>query len=75
MQLWLKKTIFAFAKKLDKQPNNILYQKLNQTMKKTNYVAPAIESVEMAIEQGIAASIQTVDGVSEIYLTEEDVVW
>lgn len=44
-------------------------------MKKTNYVAPAIESVEMAIEQGIAASIQTVDGIADIYLTEEDVEW
>ena len=44
-------------------------------MKKTNYVAPAIESVEMAIEQGIAASIQTVDGFTDIYLTEETVEW
>ena len=44
-------------------------------MKKTNYVAPAIESVEMAIEQGIAASIQTVNGIENIYLTEENVEW
>lgn len=44
-------------------------------MKKTNYVAPAIESVEMAIEQGIAASPQTVNGINDIYLTEENVNW
>lgn len=39
------------------------------------YTQPTLESIEMAIEQGIAASLQTVDGIGDIYLTEEEVNW
>lgn len=39
------------------------------------YTQPTLESLEMAIEQGIAASMQTVDGIGDIYLTEEEVNW
>lgn len=39
------------------------------------YTQPTLESIEMAIEQGIAASLQTVDGFNDIYLTEEEVDW
>lgn len=39
------------------------------------YTQPSLESFEMAIEQGIAASMQTVDGIGDIYLTEEEVNW
>ena len=42
---------------------------------KRNYTEPAVEIIEMAVEQGIAASLQTVDGINDIYLTEEDVNW
>lgn len=39
------------------------------------YTQPTLESIEMAIEQGIAASLQTVNGIDDIYLTEEEVNW
>lgn len=43
-------------------------------MKNINYIAPAVEVVEMAIEQGIAASMN-VSGIDDIYLYEENVDW
>jgi hypothetical protein len=43
-------------------------------MKKT-YTQPAIDLVEMEVEMGIAMSTQTVDGINDIYLEEENVVW
>ncbi len=39
------------------------------------YTQPTLECIEMAIEQGIAASLQTVNGIDDIYLTEEEVNW
>ncbi len=43
-------------------------------MKKT-YTNPTLDIVEMATEMGIAMSTQTIDGINDIYLTEEDVDW
>ena len=43
-------------------------------MKKT-YTSPSVELAELEIENGIAMSTQTVDGINDIYLTEEDVEW
>ena len=43
-------------------------------MKKT-YTQPNLDLVEMEVEQGIAMSTQTVDGINDIYLTEENVEW
>ena len=43
-------------------------------MKKT-YINPTLDIVEMAVEMGIAMSTQTVDGINDIYLTEEEVEW
>ena len=43
-------------------------------MKKT-YTQPTLDLTEMEVEQGIATSTQTVDGINDIYLYEEDVDW
>ena len=43
-------------------------------MKKT-YTNPTLDIVEMTVEMGIAMSTQTVDGINDIYLTEEEVEW
>lgn len=43
-------------------------------MKKT-YTQPTIDLTEMEVEMGIAMSTQTVDGINDIYLYEEEVDW
>ncbi len=42
---------------------------------KKNYTQPSVDLTELEIENGIAMSTQTVDGINEIYLTEEEVEW
>lgn len=43
-------------------------------MKKT-YTQPSVDLTELEIENGIAMSTQTVNGINDIYLTEENVEW
>jgi hypothetical protein len=43
-------------------------------MKKT-YTQPSVDLAELEIENGIAMSTQTVNGINDIYLTEEEVEW
>ena len=43
-------------------------------MKKT-YTQPTIDLTEMEVEQGIAMSIASENGISDIYLYEEEVDW
>ena len=44
-------------------------------MRKTNYTSPTIELNNVEVEMGIAMSTQSVDGIADIYLTEEEVEW
>jgi hypothetical protein len=48
--------------------------RLQRKMKKI-YTSPSVELAELEIENGIAMSTQTVDGINDIYLTEEEVDW
>ena len=44
-------------------------------MKNNNYIKPAIDLVELEVEQGIAMSTQELEGFGDIFLEEKDVEW
>ena len=44
-------------------------------MKNNNYIKPAIDLVELEVEQGIAMSTQELGGFGNIDIPEEDVMW
>lgn len=44
-------------------------------MKNNNYIKPAIDLVELEVEQGIAMSPQELGGFGDIFLEEKDVEW
>lgn len=39
------------------------------------YTQPTVDLSAVEVEMGIAMSTQTVDGINDIYLTEEEVEW
>lgn len=39
------------------------------------YTQPTVDLTSVEVEMGIAVSTQTVDGIADIYLTEEEVDW
>lgn len=58
------------------KPKHIKYNnhKIKQ-MKNNNYIKPAIDLVELEVEQGIAMSTQELGGFGDIFLEEKDVEW
>ncbi len=44
-------------------------------MKNNNYIKPAIDLVELEVEQGIAMSTQELGSFGDIFLEEKDVEW
>ena len=58
------------------KPKHIKYNnhKIKQ-MKNNNYIKPAIDLVELEVEQGIAMSTQELGGFGNIDIPEEDVMW
>jgi hypothetical protein len=39
------------------------------------YTQPTVDLSAVEVEMGIAMSTQTIDGINDIYLMEEDVEW
>ena len=39
------------------------------------YTQPTVDLSAVEVEMGIAMSTQTIDGINDIYLEEENVVW